>query len=524
MSAITQIIELPEDASLAAVQRRLARAQAPRVLLVLPAGSRLLANPAWLRMLGRQARRQGLQVALVTTDFVTRRLARRAGFSVFTRVRRGERARRWRRPTPEFPLPGRTGPELVAPPRRVGHRRRGRPLSMARREPPELPDRRPSRWASWAEVLRLFVFLVICLAGLAGLLLFVVPVATVTLVAPRQPLEVSVPVVAAVGVEEVDVQAGQVPARVVQTLVEGQEATVTTGRRDAPAERAAGRVLFVNRRDSEVQVPELTVVGTSTGINVRFQVTQAITVPSGINATMEAGVEALAPGPDGNVPAFTINRIEGPLSVALRVINDLPMEGGSFREVGVVTEADKDRLRARLLDAVRQEAYLRLGGMLREGELVPPETVDTFVMAETFDRFSGEDAEVLGLRLELLARGVAADTHGGEEMAERAFRAQVPPGVRLLDEEIAFEQGPMMVLNKEAGQIGFTVTARGTIVGVVDGGAVRAAIRGLELPEALLALGRDFELGAEPRLTLRPDWLGRVPWLPFRIHVRVVTG
>jgi hypothetical protein len=523
MTVGTQIIELQDDLSLAAIQRRLARARAQRVLLVLPPGSRLLANPAWLRLLGRQARRQNLKVALVTTNVATRRLARRAGFSVFTRIRRGERARRWRQPSFESPLPLRSGPALAAAPRRIGHNRRGRPQPLVRSEAPDLADRRVSRWANWAEALRLLAFLVVCLSGLAAFFLFVVPVATVTLVAPRHPVEVSIPVVAAVGVEEVDVQAGQVPARVVQTRVEGHGTTVTTGRRDAPADAASGSVLFINRRESEVQVPELTVVGTSTGINVRFQVTQSITVPAGIGATMAAGVEALEPGPDGNVPAFTITRIEGPLSLALRVINDAPMEGGSFQEVGVVTEVDKDRLREELLDDVRQESYLQLGDMLREGELVPPETVETYIMAETFDRFSGEDSDALGLRLELLARGLAVDTHGGEEMAERTLRGRIPDEGQLVDEEVAFDLGPMTVLDETAGKIGFTVTARATTVGVVDGGQVREAIRGRELPEALEVLGRDFELGGEPHLTLRPDWLGRVPWLPFRIHVRVTT-
>jgi hypothetical protein len=524
MSVLTQIVELAEDSSLAAVQRRLARATAPRVLLVLPAGSQLLANPARLRIVARQARRQDVQVALVTTDVPTRRLARQAGFSVFTRVRRGERARRWRRPASEIPLPSPAGSTLVAPPGRVGHRRKGRPQRMVRREPPELPDRRLPRWERWREALRLFAFLLVCLANLAVLLLFVVPVATVTLVPPRQPLEVSVPVAAAVGVEEVDMQAGQVPARIVQTRVEGVDTTLTTGRRNAPADPATGRVLFINRRDSEVQVPELTVVGTSTGINVRFQITQAITVPAGIGATLETGVEAVEPGPDGNVPAYTINRIEGPLSVALRVINDVPTEGGSFRQVGVVTEADKDRLRADLLQEVRQESYQLLGEMLREGEFVPPDTVETFLLAETFNRFSGEDAESLGLRVELLARGLAVDTHSAEEMAERALTDQIPAGRQLLDEELAFERGPMSVVDEELDEVEFTVTARATMVGEVDGGAVRAAIRGMELPDALATLTRDFELGAEPHLTLRPDWLGRVPWLPFRIYVRVLQG
>lgn len=524
MAVTTQIIELPVDATLPAIQKRLARAQGPRVLLVLPRGSQVLANPVRLRLIRRQARRQGLQVALVTSDRLTRQLAREAGLSVFTTVRRGERARRWRQPKPEVPLPPRSGPSRVAPPGHVGHRRKERPQPVTRRDPPPLPDRHWPRWRRWGEALQLFTFLLVCLALLGALLLFVVPMATVTLVPPRQPLTVSVPVVAAVGVERVDYLTGQVPARIVQTRVEGYGSIPTTGRRDAPAEAATGSVIFINKRASEVQVPELTIVGTSTGVNIRFQVTQAVTVPAGIGMTVEAPIEAVEPGPSGNVPAFTINRIEGPLSLVLRVINEHPTTGGSVVQVGVVTQQDKERLRATLLEQVRQEAYQRLGEMLREGEFVPPETVETYVLAETFDRFAGEDAESLGLRLELLARGLAVDTHGAEEMAERALREQIPRDMRLLDQSPQFELGPMTILDEKKGKVQFTVTATATMVGSVDIAAVRAAIRGMELPEALAVLRRDFQLGAEPRLSLQPDWLGRVPWLPFRIYVRVVQG
>ncbi|TEU08710.1 MAG: hypothetical protein E3J25_11500, partial [Anaerolineales bacterium] len=53
MTVATQIIELPADATLLAIQRRLARAQSLRVLLVLPRGSQALANPARLMLIRR---------------------------------------------------------------------------------------------------------------------------------------------------------------------------------------------------------------------------------------------------------------------------------------------------------------------------------------------------------------------------------------------------------------------------------------------------------------------------------------
>jgi hypothetical protein len=524
MSTPTQVIELPADATLTAIQRSLSRSSCQRVLLVLPFGSRALANTARLRLISRQARREGRQVALVTPDPLTQSLARQAGFSVFTSVRRGERTRRWRQLPAELPLPDLSGAREAPPPLRVGYGRSGRAAAMPRRDPPQLPDRGLSRWRKWADALRLVVFLLISLAGLGTLVLFVVPVATVTLVAPRQPLSVTIPIMAAVGIEEADYQAGKVPARIVQTRVEGNGTVPTTGRRDAPADRATGVAVLINRRDSEVQVPELTVVGTSTGVNVRFQITEAVTVPAGIGQTTSARVQALPPGADGNVPAYTINRIEGPLGVALRVINDLPTSGGSVRQVGVVTEVDKDQLRTTLLGEVRETSYLRLGELLREGETVPPESVQTYVIAETFDRFSGEDAEVLGLRLELVARGLAVDTLSARQMVQRALEEQVPVDHRQLGDETAFSIGPMAILDDAKETVRFDVTSTATLVGTVDVYAVRQAIRGLEVAEALRALRTGFELGTDPQVTLRPDWLGQVPWLPYRIRVRVLTG
>jgi len=524
MSIATEIIELPADATLPAIQRSLTRGNSQRVLLVLPFASRALANEARLRLIQRQARREGRQVALVSSDPLTQDLARLAGFSVFTSVRRAERTRRWRQLPAELPLPEFSGARTAEPPLRVGNGRSGRPRALLRRKPPELPDRRASPWLKWADALRLLIFLLISLAGLGTLVLFVVPVATVTLVAPRQPLSVTIPAVAAVGVEEADYQAGKVPARDVQTRVEGYATLPTTGGRDAPADKATGVVVLVNRRDTEVRVPELTVVGTSTGVNVRFQITEAVTVPAGVGQTTPARVQALVAGPEGNAPAYTVNRIEGPLSVALRVINDLPVSGGSVRQVGVVTEADKDQLRAKLLSEVRQTSYQRLGELLREGEAVPPESVQTYVIAETFDRFSGEDAEELGLRLELVARGLAVDTFSARESALRALREKVPSDVRQLDDETLFSVGPMTILDENREQVGFEVTATATLVGTVDASAVRQAIRGLQVPEALATLRTGFELGADPQISLQPDWLGQVPWLPYRIRVRVLSG
>jgi len=526
MTPKTEIVQLDAEASVSAMRASMARAagMSSRVALLLDANSQALANPARLRLIARQAQELGIQVALVTPEPITLYHAKKLGLATFGSVRRAERARRWRNPASEAPIPDRPGPGRTSPPPSPGLGRKRKHSSVHRSNTPDLPGRRQSRWLAWADALKLMAFLLITVAGLGLVLLFVVPVATVTLVPPQHPISATVSVIAATGVEDVDFVADQVPARVVQARVEGFGTVSTTGRRDAPADVATGSVLFLNRQNHDVQVPELTVVATSTGLNVRFEVTEAVTVPAGIGLSIVAGVQALKPGAEGNVPAFTISKIEGPLSLELRVINESPTEGGSEREVGVVTEFDKDALRESLLEEVRNDSYQQLGEMLREGEVVPPESVETFVMSETFDRFSGEDADTLGLRLDLIARGLSVDAQAASELAERELLASVPSESRLLEDQIAYSYGPITMLDSANQRAAFEASAESALEGSINAAQVRDAVRDLDLASAAAVLRDQFDLGAEPRIVLRPDWLGRVPWLVYRIQVRVLAG
>ena len=65
-------------------------------------------------------------------------------------------------------------------------------------------------------------------------------------------------------------------------------------------------------------------------------------------------------------------------------------------------QADKDRVLGQLQASLQLQAYNKLAESLQQGEFIPPETVSTFTLAETYDRFSGEQAEELGLQLQLV--------------------------------------------------------------------------------------------------------------------------
>jgi hypothetical protein len=215
------------------------------------------------------------------------------------------------------------------------------------------------------------------------------------------------------------------------------------------------------------------------------------------------------PGRGGNVPASTINELEGSLNLSLRVSNESPTSGGSVAGITVVTQADKERARGQLQDELQRQAYSSLGQGLRQGEYIPPETVQTFTLAETYDRFAGEHADNVGLQLQLLARGTAIDLAGANSLADRTLRDSIPPDHFLLEDSVQLGKPTYNRFDQES--VDLTLTASAETLVPIRSGDIRSLLAGATLADATGILTRNFELSAPPVITVAPDWLGRLP-------------
>lgn len=510
------VIEVPAEATLASIQARLEQVQAPRVALHLPKGSRALSNPVQFAALQRAAARLGLSLAVVTSDPYLRSLSRLGGLPVFGSVSAAERAR----------LNGRLGTSAVVglPDPTAIWDGRGREQAWRRRAKLERSLGRHRRsLPRWLANVGLFIFLLGMVSVVGLTVLFLAPFAEVTLTPVREPLTAEVPITADLAFTQPDFGARLIPARTVAVEVEGTGEIATSGRGTAPADRAKGKVTFINRRAQEVVVPLGTVVGTSTGDNIRFRTTVTTTLPAVLGGTAEAEIEAVDPGPRGNVRPFTINNVEGPMGLLVRVVNETPTSGGTLREVAMVTQADKDRLREATERQLQQAAYIRLSEILQAGEFVPPATVGTVILSETFDRFVGEAAPVLRVKLRVRARGLAVDGESARAIAQNALASLVPPGGRLLAEGLNIQPGPVSSASEE--RVQFTMTASGFVVRQVDTGRVRQMLYGLAIQDAGPVLERHLALQKPPTISVGPDWyvkrFGLMPLVPWRIRVQV---
>ncbi len=505
----------PQD-TLPGMLAKIRAAGTERVLFVVPSG--LALDAVALRVLRREAAAAQVGLALATEDPALRRLAAREGISTFRSQARGDGAR-WRRLRADRPprVSAATPPGVSAPYAASLFGKRSpsgfRPIAYLRAF-----ARRPSPW--WA-TLGLTLGLMALFGGMLYALATFIPAATITITPASEPIQINVPL-QAIQDARTDAAAGIVPAQVLSVQVSGEARTETTGRRAEPATKATGRVVLINRTQRQVDVPAGTMVSTATGDNVQFVTTAEVSlVPSG---RVAVPVEALLPGPSGNVRAGTVTRVEGSLALSLAVANESNFSGGTTAQVGVVTEDDKARLEAQLFEELKKQAVERLNERAGSGRLIPPESVSYVPLSPTFTPFVGEVSPELFLRMSVQAVSLVVDQAAVREVGLTRLQAAMPSGSRLISETMRFVPGPVQQI--DASTVAFGLTATGTLLRGVDADQVRNVVLGLPPAEAQQAVQRRFSLAQPPDVHLGPDWLPyvvpiNVPMLPWRIRVVV---
>jgi len=505
-----QVLYLEAEDDLPAIRELLEGAQAKRVLLVVPKGSRIFREPLNLRILGRYANDLALDVALVTRDSRTKQLAKEEGIAALSSLTRGKKGR-WRSGAPR-----RSSAQRAAVARVDGLRSGRGDIGYGDTV---------IVWAGRVLGILLFVFLLVVVVGMAALL---IPEAKVTVVPYREVVEATLQLTANPEEEKPSLTSLTIPARIVETEVEQTGEIATVSKRDAPDAPSVGTITFINQTASPLEVLPGAVVRTSTGTTVRFRTVTTATLEAVVGARADAEIEALQPGPVGNVDKATITEVEtSGLRGKVRVINEQPTQGGGVKQVGVVTRADMDRLKAQLYQQLQQRAYVELQNQLGEQEFLPPESMTTEIMAEVYDQFLDTEADVLHLQMRILATGTAVDRANANLLAYDVLNERIPVAYELQSEEITFslDEENVQMLGRS---VILDVTASAPLVVNVDRGEVRSAISGLKADEAVQALTEAFALDAPPVVEVMPEWikrwewLDRVPLLQFRIQVVVL--
>lgn len=514
-----RVIHLDSEDDITSICDRLNWEKASRALLVLPADGGVLREGLDLVRLRRHADRLRLEIALITPDTEIRRQANALGIPSFLTVARASTSRRgwWR---------GRRRQERVGLPT-IG----GSGVAQLRPHPLDEADRRevqrrlapPVSWQHWLLRYAAILLFFLTLAVLLVAFVYAVPSATLRLHPALRPVQATRIILADPDLAEVDFSRGAVPARLLTVQNSWQATAPTTGVTAVPNASARGKVLFINLRDSEVRIPPGTRVSTSAGTTLVFQTIQEAVVAGVVGSTAEVDVIAVEPGPEGNVAPNLINRIDGALSLQLEVRNLEAMTGGAVREAAAVSEADQTRLRAQVLQFLQALAVAEMEVQITPQEfLARPSLRVLRIESETYSHFLGEQTDTLTLEMRAVLQGTAVAHTAAAALLVETLTANLPEDETLVPESVSLQIGEVVGVD-EAGRVTFEMNAAAMAAADLRLDGVLPAIAGQEPERALAYLYENLPLRAVPSLDVWPIWFNRVPYLPTRTQVSIIT-
>lgn len=491
LDAICQtIIDLPPNTS---------------VWLVAPWRLAITRNVFNLKRLHYAAQRAHTMVHLVSAHRETRLLAREAGlaahFALPLRLRRKVR-RLGNPPSRSAPLTARRAIIQGTLERHFGYRRR---LSLG---------------GALAGLLTILFLVVTAALAFAAF----VPEAEVSIQPVAKAVSASFRVRASPVYREVDYESATIPARRVQVIVEERAEEPATGGLDVPDGYAAGEIVFVNRTDQPVLVPKGTIVRTGSGVNARFATVSDVEVPGQLHAYTRVGIIALDPGPVGNAQPLTINLIEGDIGYKVDALNVTPTQGGTVRRVPVVKSEDFERLSAKLIEQLTQDAYTQLTSELEEGEFIPVQSLDVHIMSQTYDQVVGQRSAVASMTMKVVARGTAIDGKALENLATQFLIQQNAAGeeLQIIPNSLTIRRGEK--IDQDRDELLFNVQAQGMVTPVIHIARLQAHLRGKTVPDAEGWMRENLSLANPPQVSIRPTWWERLPWLPARLKVHIIAG
>lgn len=489
-----QIIQLESEDDHITVRDKLATTQAPRVLLVWPFRGRILTRKLDIKLIERAAKQRGIQLGFVAFDPDVLLHSNSLGVPVFESLDA----------VPESDWPVR---DSSFPDRRQRYSISERDRLEHRMGIPAKPLHPAVRISSFA----------LAMLSILAVAVIVAPHAEVALLPKmeKQTIEIAMSLN-----PDIDTVAGsnQIPARLIQVEVMGQHRLATSGTTSIPAIRAMGEILITNLTSEQMTIPSGTGVRSAAQPNLRFSTTE--------NTLLAAEDEALVliiamdPGREGNLPADSIDTVDGVLGLSIRVTNPNPTTGGASQFRSAVTQQDIENVERELTQILLGQARDQMALQLAHAEqLAVGSLIVRQVLESDFDANHGEPTETLGFSAALLVTGLAYEVADVEILASSALADALPrgqaarPGTLGIESisDLADTETPML-----------SVAASQSIYGILDPEALKNKVRGMSLAEAEQILIDNFSLAAPPTITASPSWFGRIPWLSIRIDVRWV--
>jgi hypothetical protein len=492
----TQIIYLDPHDDRVSARDKLGWAQAPHIILVWPKYGRVLTRRLDLVLLQRYAQQRSSQIGIITHDPDVLENAEILSIPVFDSIDHIAEDK--------WPRRDRTYPELSPEP---GEK------SEELAKPPELsPTIEISEQVT--QIVRPTLTGIAVIAIL--LLVFTLAQSAEVILSPAtSSLKVDMAVLLDPQIEEPTIDA--IPSRTVSILVTDSLRVPTTGTIALPAVSARGEVVLTNLTSESISIPIGTGLRASSRDELRFLTLEAVELDAEEGAQVVVTVEAVSPGPSGNIPEGVIDGVEGVLGLSISASNPERITGGVNEVRSAVAAADYRMVEEQLIDLLLERSFSELPNVLETGEALTDRWQQVArIIRLDYDRQIGDPADTLSLTVEMEVSSQAYRDEDLKTSAHMILQASLGLNEQLLPNSFRFVDAPTTQLSKQ-GQIMLEAKIEQDTFQSVDRAAYADLIRAKPIQTALQLLEDNADLSDSPEIVVRPSWFRRLPWLSIRI-------
>lgn len=313
----------------------------------------------------------------------------------------------------------------------------------------------------------------------------------------------------------------RLPARQIQSIVEGRLRYPTTGSVSQPDQPARGEVTFINLTDQSLIIPARTTVRTLVPSAPHFITQSPVNLDPEEGAQVTVEVVASSPGPEGNVKEETIQAIDGPLGLSATVFNIDPMTGGSLKFRSAASSVDLVRVRRELENDLLGKAHQALLGLAQEGDDLIPGSIHLLkTVEEHFSIEIGEAADSLELSLSLIFEGWVYSPNELHSAMDQVLINDLAEGETIQPDTLKILEIADMAYGDEDNEPSIDVTISARIFTGFDPSLIQQVVRGKEVSAALEDLNGVIPFEEIISVDISPTWLHRFPLLHLQIRVR----
>jgi hypothetical protein len=510
----TQIIQIEPHDDIISARDKMGWSQTGRILLVWPKKGRVLHRKIDLILLQRHSQSIGAQLALVSRDPEVRYQAIRLAIPTFKDVRKAKRAH-WRvdkhvrREISQFEK------GLEEHKQKTRQAIQSSTLSEEGDLHPQVFARPDGLSEPLHPLLRTLVF-ILGIMAILSISAAIFPHAQISLNARSTPQEITIGVRAEPEQEKVNLS-GILPSRSLQIIVDGEQSLPVEGVMFIPDESATGRVLFSNITHGPIHIPEGTIIRSAGTDPIRFATTRSGDLPAGPEGQITLPVQAIQPGEKGNLPARSLNAVEGPLGLNLTAINPLPTRDGKDRPVNAPEPGEYDQLFDELSRQLYFNAVDEAQNLLASDDMiltVSPQPAQ--VLVEEYDPIDPQPSDLLNLSLSLEFTAWYVSGEDLKALAEGVLDANLSPDLVPIQDSLQISRvsAPKLL---DGGTAQWQMkTSRETQLAIDENRAANLVL-GMPLQQASDRIAARFDLYDEPQIRVYPQWWPRIPLLPFRV-------